>query len=132
MRHERGALYTAIVGYPERPWAHLDVRLEVPLIGVHFPDEQLREELLYVFSRAPESEDELFLEQATWSYYGSSVEVEFEWFIAFAPSGLARVTTRDCVADEQARYDVDTTEVVENREPVPAFGDYTSIARRER
>ena len=130
-RHERGRLYAAILGDPERPWAHLDVRLEVGYVGVEFLDEQLREDLSYTFSRAPDSEGDLFLEQATWRSYDSSGDRFSAEHYIFEPPNLAHVAKLDYVADEQETSDVET-DLAQNWEPVPAFGEYESIARRER
>lgn len=129
-RHERGRLYAAILGDPERPWAFLNVRLEVGYVGVHFLDEQLRNDLTYSF-RAPDSESELFLNQATVRSYDSSGDLVFAEHYTFEPPNLAHVAKLDYVADEQETSDVET-DLAQNWEPVPAFGEYESIARRER
>jgi len=131
-RHERGVRYTAILGDPEHPWAFLEVRLEVPCIDVNFLDQELREDLGYTFGRAPDSEGGLFLEQATWTFYGSSSgEVEYEEIYVFEAPDLAQLTRCDYVTDEEESF-LGHADLAENREPVPAFGDYASIARRER
>ena len=68
-RHEAGELYTAVLGDPERPTAYLDVRLETGYVGVHFLDDAGRPHLTYAFAREPGSDDDLFLQQATYREY---------------------------------------------------------------
>lgn len=129
-RHERGELYAAILGNPERPWAHLNVRLEVDYVGVTFLDEELREYLSYSFSDAPDGGG-LFLGQATRRYFDSSGELAHDEHYIFDWPDIAHVSKRDYVAKMRETYDVET-DMRENLEPVPAFGDYESIARYER
>lgn len=130
-RHERGELYAAILGDPEHPWAHLNVRLEVGYVDVTFLDEELREDLSYTFTREPGSEGDLFLEQATWRTYDSSSERVLSEHYIFKPPNITHVRKRDYTANEQETYSVEA-DLAQNWEPVPAFGDYESIAARER
>ncbi len=130
-RHERGELYAAILGDPEHPWAYLVVRLEVGYVGVDFLDEELRGDLSYTFAREPDSEGDLFLEQATWRIYDDSGEPAFDEHYVFEPPNIAHVTKRDHTAKDQETYAL-KTDLAQNYEPVPAFGEYESIARRER
>ena len=73
-RHERGELYTVLVGDPGRPRAYLEVRLEAGFVGVHFLDDELRNHLTYLFTRPPEEQGDLFLEQISRRGYGVPLE----------------------------------------------------------
>lgn len=130
-RHERGELYAAILGDPEHPWAHLNVRLEVGYVDVTFLDEQLHEDLSYTFTREPESAGDLFLEQATLTSYDDSGEISHDEHYIFEWPNITHVRKRDYTANEQETYSVEA-DLAQNYEPAPAFGEYQSIARRER
>lgn len=136
--HEKGKLYTVVVGDLARPVCFLYVRLEVKYIGVNFLDSFSRVNLTYQFEeREP---GRLFLERA--------IEVEFdrdapqdlspdearsirEIRTVFKPTGWVDIWRRD-TGTGQLEHAEGPQEVAMCWEPVPQFGDYASIIRRER
>ena len=130
-RHDRGQLYTAVLGDSERPEAYLEVRLEAGFVGVHFLDEKLRNHLTYLFTRSPEGQGDLFLEQVTRRVYNDSGDPTHDEHYVFEGPNQAHVEKRDHATQEAETYDLET-DLSQNHEPPPAFGDYDSIARVER
>jgi hypothetical protein len=129
-RHEAGELYTVVLGDPDQPTAYLDVRNEVGFVGVHFLDEARRPYLTYLFARDPNSDDDLFLEQATYREYEGDEVVRGDAYY-FEPDGKVVKEHKDYVQEEAERGET-RDDVSSNWEPVPAFGSYDSIARLER
>lgn len=128
-RHQQGQLYTAILGDLAVPHTLVEVRLEVPWIAVHFLDDQLRRQVMYAFGSVEGGR--LFLEQyrrIEFSNDGTKAAAEV---VRFNKDGLAEVRQRDASTNMVERSNV-TADVSENWEPIPAFGDYRSIARFER
>jgi hypothetical protein len=130
-RHERGELYTVLVGDPGRPRAYLEVRLEAGFVGVHFLDDELRNHLTYLFTRPPEEQGDLFLEQISRRVYDDAGDLTHDEHYVFDPPDRAHVKKRDHVAQAAETYDLET-DLSENHEPPPEFGRYESIARVER
>jgi hypothetical protein len=129
-RHEEGKLYTVVLGDPERPTAYLDVRNETGFVGVHFLDDAGRPYLTYHFARDPGSDDDLFLEQATYREYEGDEVVRGDAY-HFEPDGKVVKEHKDYVQREAERGET-RDDVSSNWEPVPEFGSYESIARVER
>jgi hypothetical protein len=129
-RHEAGELYTAVLGDPERPTAYLDVRLETGYVGVHFLDDGGRPYLTYAFAREPGSDDDLFLQQATYREYEGGEVVRGDAYY-FEPDGRVVKEHKDYARREAERGET-RDDVSSNWEPVPEFGSYESIARVER
>lgn len=129
-RHESGKLYTVVLGDPERPAAYLDVRNETGFVGVHFLDDAGRPYLTYHFARDPNSDDDLFLEQATYREYVGDEVVRGDAY-TFAPDGRVVKEHKDYLLHEAERGET-RDDVSSNWEPVPEFGSYESIARVER
>jgi hypothetical protein len=136
-RHEQGKLYTVVLGDRKtgRPYAFIEVRLEVDFVGVTFLDAQLRDFFDYLFGRPPgeEGPGPLFLEQASYREYidDESDELATGTVYYFGTDGIVQVEKEDFVKGEVESYKV-RDDVSGNWEPVPAFGDYASIVRFER
>lgn len=130
VRHDRGELYTALVCDSGRPQAYLDVRLEAGFVGVHFLDEELRNHLTYMFTR-PEGEGDLFLETVSRRVYDDAGDLIHDEYYIFKPPDRAHVKKRDYGTKTAETYDLET-DLSDNHEPVPDFGEYESIARAER
>jgi hypothetical protein len=131
-RHDDGKLYSAVLGDPEQPSAAVEVRLEVPFVGARFLDEQRRTVLDYAFGALDGGRDDaLFLRQAIERAYGADGAVAWSALHVFDPDGLVRVEEKDYARGETRCYEAGH-DGPRNREPVPAFGDYDSIARLER
>ena len=131
-RHESGELYSAVLGDPEQPYAVVEVRLEVPFVGVQFLDEQQRTYLDYAFGHYGDGpENVLFLRQAIEHRLAPDGEVTWSALHVFDPSGPAEVEEKDYATGEATRYKVEL-DVSGNWERIPDFGDYASVARLER
>jgi hypothetical protein len=128
--HASGNLYTVVIGDLESPICFVDVRLEVGYIGVSFLDAQRRVDLFYQFDK--HSDASMFLGSATTREYASdtSESPALITFYKFAPSG--RVLMRKEHASGLAEEAETERDLSNNWEPVPAFGGYEGIARRER
>lgn len=129
-RHESGELYVAVLGDPERPDAAVEVRLEAGFVGVRLLDDQGREYLTYLFGRDPAASDDLFLEQATWREFDGDEVVRGDTY-HFKKDGTAVVERVDYATKEAETAEL-RPDVSSNWEPVPEFGQYESIARRDR
>lgn len=134
-RHAAGELHTAVASTTDHtsPQLRVHIRLETGYAEVIFMDEYGRDTLEYTFTLNSGS---LFLETATSYTYGSSEErggyadAEYMESYDFTPDGIMRRTVDSCGSEShECRYGVD---VSSNWEPVPAFGAYASLIRRER
>ena len=131
-RHERGELYSVVLGDPEQPFAIVEVRLEVPFVGLRFLDEQRRTNLDYSFGHYDGGpENVLFLRQAIERRFAPDGEVVWSALHLFDPAGFVEVEEKDYGTGDATRYKVEH-DVSGNWERIPAFGDYDSIARLER
>lgn len=134
-RHERGAVYTAVLtGEDGRPTAFVQLQEASGHASVTFLDERGRTYLVYSFRR-PEGADRLFLDRSSHVTYREGGErddeVAQEVTSQYDPDGHVRDVVKDHLAQTaQEREQVE--DVTRNWEPVPAFGDYASIARVER
>jgi hypothetical protein len=135
-RHEAGQLYTVVVGDEEPPEAYLDVHLALGFVGVMFLDDQARPELSYGFwteaHRPPRPGELLFLQHVGISTYAEDADVlEIYETLQFDPRGKV-VVTRDHKRVQVRETREQTVAVDAHWEPVPAFGNYARILRRER
>ncbi len=128
-RHERGELYTALLGDPSAPHTLVEVRLDTGYVGVHFLDDELRRWSTYSFGRSDEKT--LFLKQYRRAEYDSDGRQVAAEIINFREDGVLTVQKADLVKNVVDQYDVHA-DVSSNWEPTPAFGDYESIARFDR
>jgi hypothetical protein len=136
--HERGKLYTVLVGTHERPECFLHVRLELKYIGVNFLDRFFRVNLSFQFEEIEPGR--MFLERA--------IEVEFdrdapqdlspnearsirEIRTVFKPTGWVDIWRRD-VNTGNMEHAEGPQDVARCWEPLPRFGDYAGVIRRER
>ncbi|MEU3741909.1 hypothetical protein AB0E78_33225 [Streptomyces sp. NPDC032198] len=135
VRHASGDLYTAVLiatGAPS-PELRVEIRLETGFTAVTFMDNLGRDELHYSFTVMTGA---LFLETVRIYDYGDSEErggYADAWRMEsydFTPDGVAvqEVEVGDEVSSENRRG-IDMTS---NWEPLPQFGAYDSLIRRER
>jgi len=129
-RHGTGELYTVILGDAESPDAYLEVRLEAGFVGVYFLDDERRNYLTYLFGKH-DGENQLFLEQAIWRTFDGSGNVRSGQAYHFKRDGTVFLREKDYEKREATRGEKQD-DVSGNWEPVPEFGRYESIARRER
>ncbi len=102
--------------------------LEIPWIGVYFLDDQLRRQVTYVFS-SPDG-GKLFLKEYQRFEFADDGSKKSSERTTFQKDGLLKVTEVDLVAKTTYEYNV-MADMSDNWEPIPAFGDYASIARFE-
>jgi hypothetical protein len=135
--HDKGKLYTVIVGEADRPFAFIEVRLEVSYLGVEFLDLDLRVALAFQFSalgldgrRAPPGRCFLksvihreFDDDTDKAAFGTSYDYGFDGTCQVIRENLR---TRE-LAESQHRVDVSA-----HWEALPAFGCYEPFLRRER
>jgi hypothetical protein len=126
--HKTGNLYTALIGDPTRPLAFVDVRLVTGFVGVGFLDAELREYLAYDFQVA--TNGQMFLVGATVREFEQSSDKACRATIyKFSQNGHVDILRLEGGKQQEAET---TTDVSGNWEPIPSFGDYESITRRER
>jgi hypothetical protein len=131
---QRGEPYAVALGAP----GCLDVLIEVDWknshLGVWFSDEVGRRDLHYAFTRADNTR--LFLAEVTlWTYPEGAVflfEASIVETISFREDGCVKQTIDDSSADSIKVFEYSGVPVHTNWEPIPIFGDWTSVARRDR
>jgi hypothetical protein len=129
-----GELYTVVLGDPTAPDRVLEV-VRPDHVGVWFFDPQQRQSLSYDFRRVDDTT--MFLRTMTrWGYpdrevrgLGRSSLIEK---IQYETGGIVHHTVRDKLADEVRRTSYREVKLDLNTEPVPAFGEWSSIARYDR
>lgn len=134
-RHVAGQLYTAVAfrdGHSV-PALRVEMRLETGYSSVIFMDEYGRDTLDYTFTLINGS---LFLETATSYEYGDSQErggyadADRVESYEFTTDGVIRRTVE--VDGDESKESRDGVDVAGNWEPVPEFGAYDALVRRER
>jgi hypothetical protein len=128
-RHDSGELYTAVLGDHETPTI-VEVFLGEGYVGVRWLEPHGKDAMRYAFRRA---DDRLFLSEVainTVSAEGKVVEAEST---LIKPDGTVEVSLFDNV-NRRVKTAAPTTgnDVTAMWEDIPQFGDYASIARRER
>jgi hypothetical protein len=128
-RHEHGELYTAVLGDHEMPKL-VEVSFNEGYIGVRWLEAHGKDVLRYAFRP---QEDRWFLTEVSVNTVSAEGRVAKSESTLFKPDGSAQLTIVD-----------NANGVVEVRDPTtgndlsalwedtPEFGDYDSIARRER
>lgn len=134
-RHASGELYTAALysGEKPSPGLRVEIRWETDYAAVIFMDEYGRDELDYTFSVV---DGALFLQVITSHDYGDSEErggyadSERMEMYSYTPDGVCdRTVDADGDVTQDSRWGVD---VSRHWEPIPEFGAYESLIRRER
>lgn len=128
-RHERGELYTAVLGDHETPTV-VEVFLNEGYVGVRWLEPHGKDAMRYAFRRI---EDRLFLSEVainTVSAEGKVVEAEST---LIKPDGIVEVSRLDNVSRTVKTGEPRTgRDVTAMWDDIPQFGDYASISRRER
>ncbi|WP_343997563.1 hypothetical protein [Streptomyces thermocarboxydovorans] len=134
-RHASGEQYTAVASPKEgaAPEVRVEMQLEDGYVVVVFMDEYGRDAIVYEFTLIDGS---LFLESASVYGYGSSQErggyadAESVETYEFTTEGVVqRMVEEGGEGTTESRYGID---VSKNWEPVPEFGEYASLIRRDR
>jgi hypothetical protein len=118
--------------------ASADVLIEIDWkhshLGVWFSDEEGRRDLHYAFTRVDDKR--LFLAEITlWTYPDGAAflfEASIVETISFREDGYVRQTIDDSSVDGVSVYEYSGVPMNTNWEPMPAFGDWASVARRDR
>lgn len=127
-RHEKGELYTALLGDPAAPEAMVEVRLETGYVATHFFDDCLGNVFSYIYD---ERDGRLFFDsysERQWDKKGSLRAAEA---YDFEPDGHVYVSKLDAVTNMEETYEQWAT-VADNWEDIPAFVDYSGVLRVER
>lgn len=131
-RHDTlGALYTVLLGDPQRPQAFIEI-VSGDSIQVEFMDERLRTHAYYQFVRQPDGR--LFMSSAAFSEFdGENRRPHHSCRFSFKPNGHTMSFETDFAnSPDQETVIEKRMDVSLNWEPYPTFGDYESIARFER
>ncbi len=133
-RDQAGELYSVVLGDPSAPDRIIEV-VRPNHIGVWFFDPHQRQSLNYIFRRADDTT--MFLHNISrWAYPNEQAhglnESSIIEAIEYEPGGIAHHEIRDKAADEIRRTSYRDVKLDINWEPIPAFGDWTSIARYDR
>jgi hypothetical protein len=129
-RHEAGEPYVALLSDGDRPFAFVTLHLKVGAVAVGFLDEQLREELDYTFA-VPEGSARLFLQRSVLRVFGDDEQVAYTETHFFRPEEPIEVHKTDAGSQVRHTFKVEA-DLAANWEPIPEFGRYESIARKER
>jgi hypothetical protein len=126
--HEKRQLYTALVGSSTTPECFVESTGHS--IGVGFLDELLREHLSYEFQE--KHPGRLFLSMATERKFDGDTD-KVIWGITyyFDEDGHVAIEEEDFVGDTLISAET-YLDVSANWERYPDFGDYESIARKDR
>ena len=134
-RHETGDLYTVVGEEDSKTKLLVEVRLENGYVGVKFLDNLGRNELIFNFKNF---DNRLFLRKVISYDYGESQErggyadpVVIETF-TYKPDGTMRREINKTRQKQIEVADYRSIDVHIHWEPVPSFGNYESIARRDR
>lgn len=127
-RHEAGELYVAILGEGEQPVV-VEVFLEDGYVGIRFIESHGRDGLFYAFRRQG---DRLFLTEAKVNTVDDEGKVVLSESTMLKPDGTVEVRRFDRRTGVRETSAATTSDVSMCWEDIPAFGDYASIARRDR
>lgn len=130
----RGEPYAVALSILACPDVMIEVNWKNSHLGVWFSDEEGRRDLHYAFTRVDDAR--LFLAEITlWTYPADAVflfEASVVETVSFREDGYVKQTIDDGTADSINVFEYSGVPVETNWEPVPAFGDWTSVARRDR
>jgi hypothetical protein len=133
-RDAEGEEYAVVVGDGAAPEAVIEVVWKNEYVGVWFFDEQRRRDLNYAFRRI--EPDRLFLHEiVTWTYPPEAETFSDATIIdtlVYQHDGVVRHDHTDTEAKEVESTHYKDVSLDTNWEPVPRFGDWASVARRNR
>lgn len=137
-RDRTGKPYTVTLGAPRDPDRVLEVCWHNRFLGVWFFDQPLRRSVHYSFDRRDtEREPWLFLhEMIVWTYPKATARLLNECSavrrVRFTPEGIIRDSTRDHTTHREEIVDTSDVDVASHWEPVPVFGQWSSVSRHDR
>jgi hypothetical protein len=135
LRDDSGELYTVVIGDPTAPEQVIEVAWKNKHIGVIFFDALKRRSLSYAFTRI--SDDKMFLDDiTTWTFADDTAKAVNETartdHARYSQDGTVKYEARDRAANEIRRTEISGVNLDINWEPVPVFGRWESIIRRNR
>lgn len=142
-RYGQRETLTVVLGDPDRPSQVMVVDLGGAVFEVVWLDTLLRRELTYVYAVRKDvpgwPADRLLLEQVRVATYTEQTrppdaQSSYDDFYAFHPGGrvFRERGSRDGSDVERTESRLDPEQLQAQYEPVPVFGDWASILRRER
>lgn len=133
-RDARGEHYCVVLGDPATPSAIVDITWENGFVSVSFVDDEGRTHTSYIFRKMDDTR--LFMTEVTTWHYPEGTRYEFEADVIesaeFRPDGYASRTVDDSSSDRITKSEYTDIPVDSNWEPIPAFGDWASVARYDR
>jgi hypothetical protein len=127
--------YTVILYEDSTPRRYVEVNWGEAYLGVYFLDEQLREQLTYAFRRI--DDERMFLDEVLrWEYPDDQAMAmsgaTLTDSVRYSQDGTVQREVRDDVAQEVRRQKFADVPLDVNWEPVPQFGDWERVSRRDR
>lgn len=135
-RHDAGELYSVVIGDLAKPEALIEVRLERDYVAVwFFAEASTLRVLKYTFKRV--APDILFLSKiGTWEYPENADQdlrgAHTIDSIHYHVDGIVRHESTDTVTGQTTTSEYTGVDTDINKEPVPTFGQWDSLARRDR
>jgi hypothetical protein len=134
-RDGRGQPYLVVFGDPRRPDALIEVNWSLDYLGTWFLDDKLRRNLKYAFTRVDAKT--LFLEQIIlWEYPEDAVRdlntATNVTTLTYNQDGVVHEAIDDSVAETVEVISRSDMALDINWEQVPKFGDWSSVAQRNR
>lgn len=135
-RHEAGELYSVLIGDLAKPEALIEVRLERDYVGVwFFGESSTLRAVKYTFKCT--SADTLFMSKVGTWVYPEDADQDLRGAhtidsIHYQVDGIVRHESRDTVSGQVTTSEYSGVDTGINEEPVPVFGQWDSLARRDR
>jgi hypothetical protein len=127
-RHDRGELYTAVLGEAEAPRVLVEVSLEAQWSALHLLDDGRRWRA-WSFDGRPDNE-RFFLEEYRGFHFDAEGNKRYSDLVYFSRDGLLKVEEVDLLSKDVYSYDIHA-DVSDLWTAPPSFGDYESITRFE-
>jgi hypothetical protein len=130
-----GDSYTVVLSEDSTPRKYIEVNWRTGGLGVFFLDEQRRPHLAYSFRRV--DDERMFLDDVLRWEYPDDEAIAMSGAkliddVRYQQDGRVLREVRDDVAQEIRRQEFTDVPLEVNWEPVPTFGDWEQLARRDR
>jgi hypothetical protein len=127
--------YTVILSEDSTPRRYVEVNWGKEYLGVYFLDHRLRPHLRYTFRRA--GDGRMFMTEVfRWEYPDDQArfmgDATLTDHMRYNQDGTGTREVRDDVAQEVRRQEFAELPLEYNWEPVPTFGDWEHVSRRDR
>ncbi len=134
-RDQAKEFYTVVLGDPAAPRCYVEVAWENNYLGVWFLDEELRRSAHLSFTRLDDTR--MFLDAVVLWHYSSRAGRSFSDAstiekTSYKTNGFVRRTTTDVRKKRDKVEEFKDVPLDINWEPVPVFGNYTSVTRVDR